>query len=83
MSLAVDTVFGLRLAGVDPAFLAARRRRLLDDAAAGYVLADRHVASAEPFVDDQLERSHVRLQHDHPVFFAAGHPIPEATSCAR
>lgn len=87
-----DTVTGLRLAGIDPDRLverrtrrpvvvdiAARRRQLLDAAAADYVLAERHVASTDPFVDDQLERSHVRLQHDHPFFFTRNHPIPEVT----
>jgi hypothetical protein len=93
VSLPADTVTELRLAGIDPDRLvdrrssrsgpvvdiAARRRQLLDQAAAAYVLAERHVASADPFVDDQLERSHVRLQHDHPFFFSANHPIQEVT----
>lgn len=87
-----ETVAGLRLAGIDPDRLVdrrnhtsappvdivARRRELIAKAANEYVLADRHVVSVDPWVDDELERIHVRSQHGHPFFFAASHPIPAA-----
>lgn len=93
MNLTTDTATELRLAGIDPDRLverrssrpapivdvAARRRQLLDAAAAAYIASPRAVTSTDLFVDDQLERSYVRLQHDHPFFFSVRHPIPAAS----